>query len=206
MRVREAKDSLVQQVVEQASLERVPFSDVEKRMLYFTENTEISEDLFALNAAFEAEYNTSEYEAKVAKLMLHAYARLKMENPSAARTWDEAIKQLKRGDLYILLPWNLRTVVERPPWDVLKLFGTALLVIAVMFGCFAVARHFGIHWNSGPTVHRSIPVWVQRLLLAAVLGVYVYSVIVPLMGKKPTSGIGQLVVRLLRSRFKDAGK
>ncbi len=38
MRVREAKDFLVQQTAEQARLEGVPLSELEKRMMYFTES------------------------------------------------------------------------------------------------------------------------------------------------------------------------
>lgn len=37
MRVLEAKDFLVQQTAEQAALENAPLSDLEKRMMYFTE-------------------------------------------------------------------------------------------------------------------------------------------------------------------------
>jgi hypothetical protein len=44
MNAREAKDFLVQQTVEQASLEQVPFSGLEKRMMYFTDTGEMSED------------------------------------------------------------------------------------------------------------------------------------------------------------------
>ena len=38
MQVREAKDFLVQQTAEQAQLEGVPLSELEKRMMYFTES------------------------------------------------------------------------------------------------------------------------------------------------------------------------
>jgi len=65
MRALEAKDFLVQQTAEQAALENVPLSDLEKRMMYFTETDECPEDPIALNDAFEAEYETDEYEAKV---------------------------------------------------------------------------------------------------------------------------------------------
>ena len=36
MRALEAKDFLVQQTAQQATLENVPLSDLEKRMMYFT--------------------------------------------------------------------------------------------------------------------------------------------------------------------------
>jgi len=64
MKVLEAKDFLVRQTAEQAALENVPLSDLEKRMVYFTETDECPEDPIALNDAFEAEYDTAEYEAK----------------------------------------------------------------------------------------------------------------------------------------------
>src|SRR5215472_1877839 len=102
MRVLEAKDFLVQQTAEQAALEKVPLSDLEKRMMYFTETDECPENPIALNEAFEAEYDTAEYEAKVSKLMRHAHSRIKKENPEAARMWKEAIEQVSKGDHYIL--------------------------------------------------------------------------------------------------------
>jgi hypothetical protein len=45
MKVLEAKDFLVRQTAEQAALEGVPLSDLEKRMMYFTETGECPEDL-----------------------------------------------------------------------------------------------------------------------------------------------------------------
>jgi hypothetical protein len=40
--------------------------------VYFTESGEMREDLFELNAAFEAACDSLEYESKVSKLMCHA--------------------------------------------------------------------------------------------------------------------------------------
>jgi hypothetical protein len=103
MNIREAKDFLVQQTAQQASVENVPFSDLEKRMMYFTESDGMTEDPVELNNAFEAEYDTAEYETKIGKLMAHAYSRLKKENPQSVRAWDEAVQELRKGDNYILL-------------------------------------------------------------------------------------------------------
>ena len=64
MRDLEAKDFLVQQTAEQAALEGVPLSDLEKRMMYFTETGEVREDAIDLNNALEAEYDTEQYETK----------------------------------------------------------------------------------------------------------------------------------------------
>jgi hypothetical protein len=75
MRIREAKDFLVQQTAEQAAIEGVPLSDLEKRMMYFTESGYVPEDPIALNDEFEAQYDSGEYEQKISKLLKHAYQR-----------------------------------------------------------------------------------------------------------------------------------
>ena len=86
MVVLEAKDFLVQQTAKQAALENVPLSDLEKRMMYFTETDECPENPIALNDAFEAQYETNEYEAKISRLMHHVYRRIKKRIPKLADT------------------------------------------------------------------------------------------------------------------------
>ena len=106
-RVSEAKDFLVKQAVVQADLDGVPLSDLEKRMMYFTEGPDATEDPTVLNDEFEAEYEMATYEAKMSKLLHRAYARLKKENPEGARTWDESFRILRKRDHYILVLWDV---------------------------------------------------------------------------------------------------
>lgn len=151
----EAKDFLVQQTAEQAALEHVPLSELEKRMMYFTESGEMHEDPFKLNDEFEAEYDSGEYEAKISKLLRHAHARIKKENPTKASQWKDAIRQLSKGDHYILvLSGDLGG--ERPPHDSLKLFGTALLLAALLVGAFSIAAHYGIDLGGTKGAHRPL--------------------------------------------------
>jgi hypothetical protein len=162
MRDLEAKDFLVQQTAEQAALENVPLSDLEKRMMYFTETGECSEDPLALNSAFEAAYNTDEYEAKIPKLMHHAYQRIRKENPETAGRWKEAIKQLSKGDHYLLVleggNYSKERPQERPPYDSLKLLGAAILVASAM-AMFAFAwDRFGPHFPDSRD-------WIARRLI-----------------------------------------
>jgi hypothetical protein len=103
MRVREAKDFLVEQTAEQAQLEGVPLSELEKRMMYFTEGPNALEDPARLNEEFEAEYDNEEFEKKISQLMSHAHQRLKKEDPERASYWNNAIKCLQKGDHYILV-------------------------------------------------------------------------------------------------------
>lgn len=203
MRVLEAKHFLVQQTAEQAALENVPLSDLEKRMMYFTETDECPEDPIALNDAFEAEYDNDEYEGKVSKLMHHAYRRIKKDNPETRRHWDDAIRRLRKGDHYLLVFWD-QGPQERPPYDSLKLLGTAILVIvlgmAAITGVMFLSDHYNVHWHwkSGPDIHRITPIWIQRSLLFLLIGGYVYFLMLPWLRKRlPAASPGQLVSRFL---------
>jgi hypothetical protein len=99
----------VQQVDEQASLENVPFSSLEKRMMYFVENDPTSCDKpLELNEEFEAHYDTPEYEAKMSGLLHRAYKRLKKDNPERIRNWDQAMRVLQGGDHYLPVLWATR--------------------------------------------------------------------------------------------------
>ena len=106
MKIREAKDFLVQQIVEQAQRENVPLSDLEKRMMYFSEGTDAVEDPASLNEAFEKQYDTTKYEKKISLLMRQAYTRIKKEEPERARRGNSALSTLSKGDHYILVLWG----------------------------------------------------------------------------------------------------
>src|SRR5271154_3134739 len=128
MRVREAKNFLVEQTAQPAAIEGVSLSDLERRMMYFTESEDAVEDPIQLNQEFEAEFDTDEYELKISGLLRRTYERTKEENPSNLREWDGAVRELCKGDHYILVLWDRKSPTERPPHDSLKLLGTALLV------------------------------------------------------------------------------
>ena len=114
MRALEAKNFLVEQTAEQAALENVPLSDLEKRMMYFTETGECPEDPIALNDAFEAEYDTTTYEKKISRLMARAYRRIKRDNPKKLRLWNDAFGVLGKGDHYVLLFWRQNALRKSP--------------------------------------------------------------------------------------------
>jgi hypothetical protein len=131
MNTKQAKDFLSQQAAEQATLDNTPLSDIEKRMMYFTESDPKScDDPLALNGEFEAQCDTAEYEAKMSRLLQDAYQRLKSEDPARKDTWDQAIHELRKGDHYLLVFWDTKLPAERPKGDSFKLLGVALLIVA----------------------------------------------------------------------------
>src|ERR1700683_2179155 len=150
MNTKQAKDFLAQQTTEQAALEKVPLSPVEKRMMYFTESDSVScENPLELNDEFEAECDTGEYEVKIARLLQHAYDRLTVENPERKRMWDQAVGELRKGDHYFLVLWDSKAARERPKHDSLKLVGTAMLVVAGIGILVLLAVKYNIDINLG---------------------------------------------------------
>jgi hypothetical protein len=186
MRVREAKDFLVQQTAEQAVLENVPLSDLEKRMMYFTETGECPEDPIALNDAFEAEYDTTTYEKKLSRLMAAAYRRIKRENPEKLHLWNKAFRVLGDGDHYVLLFWRQKTF-RKPSrmWKtyVLGALGAAslYLVIILFFGTKG-----GMKRGEQPPIDRYLPPlspMTQHILQLLFLLAFLFAVFPQLFSK-----------------------
>ena len=168
MNVQEAKDFLVNQTAQQAAIDAVPLSDLEKRMMYFTESDPACDDPIALNNEFEAQYKTEEYEPKIACLLKHASGRIKKENPEQKRLWDGAIRELRKGDHYILVMWDASSSAERPPHGQLKLLGTAIAVCCAMFALAFFSDRLSQRFPQFP-----IPGWlVRRLVLWSAVGYF----------------------------------
>lgn len=135
MDVRSAKDFLVEQTAQQAGMERVSLSDLEKRIMYFTESPDAVEDPVKLNEEFESRHNSEEYEQKVSRLLAHAYDRLNKGNPQAVAEGDAAVDTLREGDHYLLVLWDRTALSRIPPLrSLLGLFGRLAIVVSATLG------------------------------------------------------------------------
>ena len=143
MQVREAKDFLVTQAAQQAALEGVPLSDLEKRMMYFTESSDAMEDAVKLNEEFESQYNSDEYEQKIKLLLSHAYKRIKKSNPQAVSQWDASIKKLREGDHYLLVLWG-RMPLGSYLRLLIRLVALVSITLALCLGLRYLLRPMGV--------------------------------------------------------------
>ena len=98
-----AKQFLISRVIDEAEVEQVNLSEVEKKMLYFTEVSPSLPDIYEVNAEFERNYNSDEYEAKVVSLLKKALDRDRHESSSQEQTWKDALDALRKQDHYILV-------------------------------------------------------------------------------------------------------
>jgi hypothetical protein len=99
----DAKQFLIARVIEEAELEQVRLSDVEKKMLYFTEVYPSLPDIYEVNAEFERSYDADAYEDKVAALLKNARDRDSYPSPGREQEWKDALDALKKEDHYILV-------------------------------------------------------------------------------------------------------
>lgn len=108
MNAREALDFLVEQTLRQVQLDGGSLTELQRRMMYFTEGKDAVEDPATLNAEFEAENDTNFYEEQMGMLLYRTYERLKRNDPNAKALWDSAIRELEKGDYYFLVLWSCR--------------------------------------------------------------------------------------------------
>jgi hypothetical protein len=192
MRIREAKDFLVTQTAEQAALEGVPLSDLEKRMMHFTEDQDASEDPTALNEEFEAQYETAKYEKKISRLMRHAYKRIRTENSEKVLKWNRAIRTLRRGDHYILVLWGHPLSHGSPrDWAIFLAIGLPVAAYC-LFGFFFFPRRNG-SWPYSNYIPHVNPHVMQVLFLSLII----VAIFFPQLLLRPTDWWFSLFDRLI---------
>ena len=69
---RDAKEFLIGRIVEEAKRENIPLSEVERKMLYFSETHCTLPDIASVSEKFDHEYNQDEYEEKITRLIKEA--------------------------------------------------------------------------------------------------------------------------------------
>jgi hypothetical protein len=98
-----AKEFLISRVVDEATAERVKLSEIERKMLYFTEAHPSLPDIREVYDEFERKYDADDYEDKIAALLKHARERDQHLSDSREQNWKDALDVLKREDHYILV-------------------------------------------------------------------------------------------------------
>jgi len=103
MEANAAKQFFISKVIAEAEFERVSLSEIEKKMLYFTEAQPSLPDIYGVNAEFERDYDSDEYEAKIAGLLKNARDRDTHSSTAGEQEWKDALDILRKEDHYILV-------------------------------------------------------------------------------------------------------
>jgi hypothetical protein len=100
---RDAKEFLIARIVEEAKRENIPLSEVERKMLYFSETHWTLPDIASVSEKFDHEYNQDEYEEKITLLIKDAAIHDRQQSAEEYDLWWDAIRLLKKEDHYILV-------------------------------------------------------------------------------------------------------
>lgn len=162
---REAKEFLVSGIVEEAQRESVPLSEVERKMLYFTETGWTLPGMIDVSNEFDSDYDQSDYEKKIASLIKNKMKWDRKENSQYVDSWMNAVRKLSKEDHYILVMIGQAGVSARPPGDTFRLLGSAMVIVAVVLGLSWASAEYNIDFG------KYFPSWdtmsFGRVLLAS---------------------------------------
>ena len=140
--VREAKEFLIAKLLDQASRDGYPMSEIERKMLYFSETGWTLPDSKRVNELFTREYDPPAYEWKVRHLAKNFRKEASLRRPQELASWDEALDVLRGEDHYLLV------LIDAPPEPKsvsvgrAKLIGVAVAIAAaIMVGVFLFAAY-----------------------------------------------------------------
>lgn len=163
--VREAKEYLIGRILVQADKDGISLSDVEKKMLYYSETGWTLPTMMAISTDFDRNYNQDEYEAKIGRVIRRIYDR--PEENRDDDNWNEAVHRLRDEDHYllVLIDGASKSQVNRSPADTLELIVAATFTVAALLtATFVVHSHFG-----GGAISKGIVAVVFVAVLAFVM-------------------------------------
>ncbi len=138
---REAKEYLVQRIMDQANRVREPLTDLERKMLYFSETGWTLTGIEEVNAEFEARCDVPAYERRILALATSARADEETLGADAVADWDAAVDRLSSGDHYLLALMNPALVPPapvRPKGDLRRLVLAACAAVVCLLLLFAL--------------------------------------------------------------------
>ena len=130
----DAKQFLASRIVDQALLEGVPFSEIERKMLFFSEKHPSLPDMDKVTVEFDQTYERFEYEQKVSSLLCDVYRRDRRDS-ALARQWRDARRSLRWEDHYIkiMLKRGLTSANRKRDFLIYVLIGIIVVIVLVAY-------------------------------------------------------------------------
>jgi len=175
---REAKEFLISKIVEQAQCDGVSLSDLERKMLYFSETGWTLPSIGSISEEFDRVCDQDEYEEKIVALIKGAYKEILRDPGNGYEKWWSAIRLLRKQDHYILVMVNQAGL--RPRHNQLKLLAAGIGIVAVILCAQLVAfflrEKYGADlsgdWPSGEKL--GFTAWIVALGLAVLTSSFYY--------------------------------
>jgi hypothetical protein len=137
--IREAKEYLASVIAEEAERDGTPLTEVERKMLYFTETGWTLPDMKEISAKFDRDYDQDKYEQKIASIISRIQTHL---TDGQERTrWGRAFEKLSEGDHYLLVLADAATPTQKGARHNLK-----MVIIALVFFALGALGIWFRHW------------------------------------------------------------
>ena len=136
---REALEFVVSRIADEAQRDGDPLSEIERKMLYFSETAWTLPDIMDVNDEFDKQYNQDDYEKKISQLISKAVRRARKHQTEEFQAWIQAVRRLRKDDRYLLVMVDQAKVgsmfhPSRPPGDLWKLWGTGIGIVGFFSG------------------------------------------------------------------------
>ncbi len=182
----QAKRFLVSRISAEAHRQNDDLSDLEEKMLYFSESFPTLPDMQEIAREFEEQADIDAFEARIGVYSKNAYAYDRNENPEMIHLWKEARAILKTEDHLLTgllhLPRPLADVV----WLILAAFGLIFIML-----CFAAAAEW---------IQRNVPDQTRDnvlMLLIAIIATGTAVVKFTAVGKKLANWFGEIAYKFV---------
>jgi hypothetical protein len=139
--IREAKEFLANNIAAEAERKGTPLTEVERKMLYFTETGWTLPDMKEVSAKFDRDYDPKDYERKIGELVSKIQVRLADQEQSEQERWNAALEKLGHGDHYL----SVLADAARPTRKGLR-HNLKMLIIALAFLAFAALDMYIRRW------------------------------------------------------------
>jgi len=99
---RDALDFVVARIALEAQRDGAPLSEIERKMLYFSETAWTLPDDVDVNDEFDRKYDQQEYEKKIAQLISKAVKRVRKQQPEEFEAWIQGYSSFEeRGSIFV---------------------------------------------------------------------------------------------------------
>jgi hypothetical protein len=127
-KIREAKVFLASRIADEADREGIPLTEIERKMLYYSEAGWTLPDMAQVKAAFDRDYDRALFQSRMTHLIRRARSRLIGGDKAEYEKWQWAIQQLRGQDHYVLA----LVAAAQPTGEITRLVITALVIIGVI--------------------------------------------------------------------------
>jgi hypothetical protein len=194
---REAKEFLISELVEEAQQEGVPLTELERKMLYFTESGWTLPDMAQVSEDFDRDYDQAKYEQKIAKLVTKADRRIRKSSGDDYDRWWAAIRFLQQEDHYISVMIRLAGLRRRG--DQLRLFATALGIVT----CIVIWTFLSVKYNIPMPSRGDLGIFVWGVLTCLFVA---YILLRLILGRKSADDLtAKVLEKLVRIYQRAAG-